>query len=118
MALEELRSPMADMGIDDILPVHLRMSGTTLGFSGESRKSHISFSPIELTDSNVNALKHGPEVGLAPSLSRSTTLTLSAWDKRDMQRLGRKQSMRRNFRMLSMLSFTVVVQCTYEFILV
>lgn len=39
-------------------------------------------------------------------------------DARDMQRLGRKQELRRNFRSLSMLSFTIIVQATWEFVLV
>lgn len=39
-------------------------------------------------------------------------------DKRDMQRLGKTQEMRRNFRSLSMLSFVVIVQGTWEFVLV
>jgi choline transport protein len=38
-------------------------------------------------------------------------------DRRDMRRLGRKQEMRRSFRSLSMLSFSVIVQATWEFIL-
>lgn len=39
-------------------------------------------------------------------------------DQRDMHRLGRRQEMQRNFRSLSILSFTIVVQATWEFVLV
>lgn len=52
------------------------------------------------------------------ALRETRTRRLSAWDKRDMKRLGRTQSMRRSYRTLSMLSFTVVVQATWEFVLV
>lgn len=45
-------------------------------------------------------------------------LDCTANDARDMQRLGRTQEMRRNFRSLSMLSFTIIVQATWEFVLV
>jgi len=43
---------------------------------------------------------------------------VSVWDKRDMKRLGKTQQMRRSYRSLSMLSFTIVVQATWEFVLV
>lgn len=38
-------------------------------------------------------------------------------DQRDMQRLGKRQEMLRNFRPLSALSFTVLLQATWEYIL-
>lgn len=40
------------------------------------------------------------------------------YDQRDMQRLGKQQVLKRNFRALSMLSFTMIVQATWEFVLV
>ena len=52
------------------------------------------------------------------TLREVDTRRMSAWDKRDMKRLGRTQEMRRPYRTLSMLSFTVVVQATWEFVLV
>lgn len=52
------------------------------------------------------------------TLSEIDTRRMSAWDKRDMRRLGKTQQMRRSYRTLSMLSFTVVVQATWEFVLV
>lgn len=39
-------------------------------------------------------------------------------DRKDMNRLGRPQEFNRNFRALSTLSFTIVVQATWEFILI
>jgi len=45
-------------------------------------------------------------------------LESNRYDQRDMQRLGKRQEMRRNYRTLSMLSFTIIVQATWEFILV
>jgi choline transport protein len=38
-------------------------------------------------------------------------------DQRDMQRLGKRQELMRNFRPLSALSFTVLLQATWEFML-
>jgi hypothetical protein len=38
-------------------------------------------------------------------------------DRADMKRLGRTQEIRRTFRQLSMLSFAVIVQATWEFVL-
>jgi TRAP-type C4-dicarboxylate transport system substrate-binding protein len=39
-------------------------------------------------------------------------------DRNDMQRLGKKQELIRNFRPLSALAFTVLLQATWEYILV
>lgn len=41
----------------------------------------------------------------------------TAKDCNDMQRLGRKQELIRNFRPLSALAFTVLLQATWEFLL-
>jgi hypothetical protein len=42
----------------------------------------------------------------------------STWvDRADMKRLGRTQEIKRSFRQLSMLSFAVIVQATWEFVL-
>lgn len=41
----------------------------------------------------------------------------SALDRKDMHRLGKPQEFSRNYRALSTLSFTIVVQGTWEFIL-
>lgn len=38
-------------------------------------------------------------------------------DQRDMQRMGKRQELMRNFRPLSALSFTVILQATWEFLL-
>lgn len=38
-------------------------------------------------------------------------------DHRDMQRLGKRQELIRNFRPLSALAFTVLLQATWEFLL-
>ena len=38
-------------------------------------------------------------------------------DARDMQRVGKTQELRRNFRLLSILGFTAVLMCTWEAIL-
>ena len=38
-------------------------------------------------------------------------------DQRDMQRLGKRQELIRNFRPLSALAFTVLLQATWEFLL-
>lgn len=38
-------------------------------------------------------------------------------DHEDMQRLGKRQELMRNFRPLSALSFTVLLQATWEFML-
>jgi hypothetical protein len=39
-------------------------------------------------------------------------------DQDDMQRLGKKQELIRNFRPLSALAFTVLLQATWEYLLV
>ena len=39
-------------------------------------------------------------------------------DEKDMDRMGRKQELIRNFRPLSAFSFTVVLQATWEFLLI
>ena len=38
-------------------------------------------------------------------------------DQRNMQRMGKQQELMRNFRPLSALSFTVLLQATWEFLL-
>lgn len=38
-------------------------------------------------------------------------------DQRDMQRLGKRQELLRHFRPLSALSFTVLLQATWEYLL-
>lgn len=38
-------------------------------------------------------------------------------DQREMQRLGKRQELIRNFRPLSALAFTVLLQATWEFLL-
>jgi choline transport protein len=38
-------------------------------------------------------------------------------DQRDMQRLGKRQELIRNFRPLSALAFTALLQATWEFLL-
>jgi choline transport protein len=38
-------------------------------------------------------------------------------DQKDMQRLGKRQELLRNFRPLSALSFTVLLQATWEYLL-
>ena len=38
-------------------------------------------------------------------------------DQRDMQRVGKIQELRRNFRLLSIIGFTAVLMCTWEAIL-
>ena len=38
-------------------------------------------------------------------------------DQREMQRLGKKQELLRNFRPLSAFSFTVLIQASWEFLL-
>lgn len=38
-------------------------------------------------------------------------------DQRDMERVGKTQELRRNFRLISVLGFTAVLMCTWEAIL-
>ena len=38
-------------------------------------------------------------------------------DQRDMERVGKTQELRRNFRFLSVLGFTAVLMCTWEAVL-
>ena len=38
-------------------------------------------------------------------------------DQQNMQRLGKKQELRRNFRFISVVGFTAVLMCTWEAIL-
>ena len=42
----------------------------------------------------------------------------SNYDKRDMQRLGKKQEFKRNFRLISAFGFVSVYMATWEFVLV
>lgn len=42
---------------------------------------------------------------------------MTAFDKFDMTRMGKKQEMRRVFRQFSILSFTCVIMATWEFLL-
>ena len=39
-------------------------------------------------------------------------------DQQDMDRVGKTQELRRNFRLISVLGFTAVLMCTWEAILV
>ena len=54
------------------------------------------------------------DVGAAVSHDKNHT----AFDARNMDRMGRKQELIRNFRPLSAFSFTVVIQATWEFMLI
>ena len=41
----------------------------------------------------------------------------TAIDQADMDRIGKTQELRRNFRLISVLGFTAVLMCTWEAIL-
>lgn len=56
--------------------------------------------------------------GLDEDVQDADATDSNKFDQRDMQRLGKTQEMKRNFRSLSMLSFVVIVQSTWEFVLV
>ena len=38
-------------------------------------------------------------------------------DQRDMERIGKSQELRRNFRLIPILGFTAVLMCTWEAVL-
>jgi hypothetical protein len=60
-------------------------------------------------DQDPDQDRHGSVGGYAKGNTRN--------DRYDMQRLGKHQELMRNFRPLSALSFTMLLQATWEFML-
>ncbi|KAF7595508.1 hypothetical protein BBP40_005844 [Aspergillus hancockii] len=54
-----------------------------------------------------------PDRGIAEEVKRGFTIN----DQRDMQRMGKKQELRRNFRLISTIGFTTCVMGTWEILL-
>jgi hypothetical protein len=66
-------------------------------------------------DSDASSVKDSYDVEVDDAAVDGLASTRA--DRADMHRLGRKQELKRSFRQLSMLSFTVIVQATWEFVL-
>jgi hypothetical protein len=76
----------------------------------------VGVTPLEALDTSAG---HATlEVDAEAQQGSPTSFMVNAWDDRDLQRLGRRPQMKRPFRFVSMLSFTVIVQATWEFVLV
>jgi choline transport protein len=61
---------------------------------------------------DVKVLSHEPDRSSADDLHSTVT------DARDMQRMGKSQELRRNFKYISTLFFVTVLTATWEFLLI
>ena len=77
---------------------------------------------IEMADVKLQANEKIVEVSKSNSIddeigTNGSKFGNTRYDEKDMNRMGRRQELVRNYRPLSALSFTVILQATWEFLL-